>query len=112
VQVASPSGQVTPLTLDDSDLVWDTDRGFLFANYPPENVNTVPAKAGGRELVLNVDQDEHFMAWMRPFSKPGAPHHLTSRKLSGAHVIRCQDSARSETLLRACEVQRSLSRLA
>lgn len=65
-------GRPETLQLDDSDLVWDSDRGFFYASYDPANLNTIEALRGGRTVKGPVDEDEHFMAWMRPYSGPSA----------------------------------------
>ena len=59
------------VAVDDSDLVWETDRTF-FGNYASVNHNEIPALQGGAHLTLNVTQDEHFMEWMRPAAHPSA----------------------------------------
>ena len=76
------------LPVDGSDLVWDSDRGFLFANFTPVNVNTPLAQQqGGKELVVNVDENEPFMNWMRPYGKPGAhPPALARAACTGAQA--------------------------
>jgi hypothetical protein len=63
---------VEPLDLDESDLVWASDRDTLFGNYAAENHNTEPALRGGKELTTNISRDEHFMAWMRLSAHPSA----------------------------------------
>lgn len=60
------------LTLDQTDLVWASDRDTFFGNYAPINHNTIPEYRGGRELVKNISQDELFMGWMRPAAHPSA----------------------------------------
>ena len=72
VQRGGLGGRPETLQLDDSDLVWDSDRGFFYASYDPANLNTIEALRGGRTVKGPVDEDEHFMAWMRPYSGPSA----------------------------------------
>jgi hypothetical protein len=61
------------IVLDDSKLVWKTDRDTFFSNYSASNHNTIPSLRGGKQLTLGISQDEHFMAWMRPSAHPSAP---------------------------------------
>lgn len=56
--------------IDDSKLVWDSDRNNFFSNYTTENLNTITALRGGREITLPVNEDEHFMHWLRPAAHP------------------------------------------
>lgn len=72
VQRGGLGGRPEPIELDDSDLVWSSDRGFFYANYETTNLNTIPRLRGGRTVSVPVDQDEQFMAWMRPYSGPSA----------------------------------------
>ena len=63
---------LAPLVVDDSELVWDSDRDTLFGNYAAENFNTVESLRGGQALAVNISRDEHFMRWMRPSAHPSA----------------------------------------
>lgn len=60
------------IVVDSDELAWSTDRDSLFGNVEPLNHNTLPAFRGGKEMLLNVSQDEHFMVWMRPAAHSGA----------------------------------------
>jgi LEM3 (ligand-effect modulator 3) family / CDC50 family len=64
--------QRTLMKLDQSRLVWASDRDTFFGNYAPENHNTIPEFRGGRELTRNISKDELFMGWMRPAAHPSA----------------------------------------
>jgi hypothetical protein len=59
--------------IDSERLVWDTDRDNFFGSYIPENLNTLSALRGGKNITLPVNEDEHFMHWMRPAAHPSAP---------------------------------------
>jgi LEM3 (ligand-effect modulator 3) family / CDC50 family len=72
LQVSRGGAPDAPLAFDGSDLVWNTDRNELYAHSKPRNFNIVPAKRGGKVVTGPIDEDEHFMAWMRPYVKPGA----------------------------------------
>lgn len=61
------------IVVDDDELAWKSDRETLFGNFEPLNHNTIPAFRGGKELLLNISKDEHFMVWMRPAAHGGAP---------------------------------------
>lgn len=67
----SATAQLEEVEIDDSKLVWDSDRNNFFGNYETEHLNTLPEYRGGRETTLPVNQDEHFMHWMRPAAHPG-----------------------------------------
>eukprot|EP00892_Ulva_mutabilis_P006042 jgi/Ulvmu1/380/UM001_0387.1 len=57
---------IESIVVDSDRLAWSTDRQDLFGNYEPVNHNSIPAFRGGKEMLLNVSQDEQFMVWMRP----------------------------------------------
>ena len=80
-----------PVVLDDTDLVWSSDRDTFFGNFAAVNHNTIPALRGGMALTLNVSMDEHFMAWMRPAAHPGVPPvSLASRSLERVFPAQCR----------------------
>lgn len=60
------------IVVDDDELAWRSDRETLFGNFEPLNHNSIPAFRGGKELLLNVSRDEHFMVWMRLAAHAGA----------------------------------------
>ena len=74
--------------MQDSLIAWTNDRDHLYGNYLPVNWNNNPATRGGTNTtagnggpgVVPMDQNQHFMVWMRPSAQP------TTRKLWG--VIR------------------------
>lgn len=68
--------QLEDIEIDDKKLVWESDRNNFFGSYVPENLNTLAALRGGREISVAVNEDEHFMHWLRPAAHPGAPLHL------------------------------------
>ena len=59
------------LPVDDSELVWASDRETFFGDYVAENLNTVPGLEGGGALDSKVSQSEHFMEWMKLAAQPG-----------------------------------------
>jgi hypothetical protein len=63
--------------ISSKDISWKGDREFKFANYLPVGVNDDPATRGGREIQGTVQNDEHFIVWMRTASTK------TFRKLWG-----------------------------
>ena len=66
-----------PRAVSDKDISWKGDREFKFANYLPTRVNVDPATRGGKEIEGTVQEDEHFIVWMRTASTK------TFRKLWG-----------------------------
>lgn len=61
------------VVINDEQLVWDSDREDFFSDKPPENLNVLTDFRGGRMLddQVAINQDEHFMHWMRPAAHPG-----------------------------------------
>ena len=58
-----------PRAVSDKDISWkEADREFKFANYLPTRVNDDPATRGGKEIEGTVQEDEHFIVWMRTAS--------------------------------------------
>jgi hypothetical protein len=57
-----------PRAVSDKDISWKGDREFKFANYVPTHVNDDPATRGGKQIEGTVQEDEHFIVWMRTAS--------------------------------------------
>ena len=66
-----------PRAVSTKDISWKGDRKFKFANYVAKNVNEDPATRGGKKIEGTVQEDEHFIVWMRTASTK------TFRKLWG-----------------------------
>lgn len=66
-----------PRTVSTKDISWKGDRKFKFANYMAKNVNDDPVTRGGKKIEGTVQEDEHFIVWMRTASTK------TFRKLWG-----------------------------
>ena len=74
--------------MQDTDIAWSNDRNHLYGNYRPVNWNSIPSERGGtntsasavNSAVVPINQNQHFMVWMRPSATPAV------RKLWG--VIR------------------------
>jgi hypothetical protein len=84
--------------IDDAQLVWDSDREDFFSDEPPVRLNILPDLRGGRMLDPNVpiNQDEHFMHWMRPAAHPSTPwfpvpqhQRLSGMSVAGFAMNRC-----------------------
>jgi hypothetical protein len=73
--LATSSGSAVPI--DESNLAWSFDRNHLYGAVQPVNYNTYPAQRGGNTSVVDINQNEHLMVWLRPGAKP------TIRKLWG-----------------------------
>lgn len=71
-----------PLSIDENNIAWTSDVNDLFAEYDAVNFNTVPRYRGGGNLTVPVNQDQHFLVWMRVSARP------RTRKLWG--VVRQQ----------------------
>lgn len=65
------TAELEGIEIDQSNIVWDTDREDFFGNFETENLNTVSEHRGGREITVPVNQDEQFMHWLRPAAHPG-----------------------------------------
>lgn len=68
------------LVIEQDDIAWTSDVNDLFAEYDSQNFNTIPQYRGGGNLTVPVNQDQHFLVWMRVSARP------RTRKLWG--VIR------------------------
>eukprot|EP00243_Klebsormidium_subtile_P003049 TRINITY_DN1618_c0_g1_i1.p1 TRINITY_DN1618_c0_g1~~TRINITY_DN1618_c0_g1_i1.p1 ORF type:complete len:366 (+),score=111.67 TRINITY_DN1618_c0_g1_i1:150-1247(+) len=70
----SRNGNALPIT--QTGIAWKSDREDKFGAYTPQNFNTVPELRGGAPIggVNNntniVNQDEHFIVWMRVAALP------------------------------------------
>ena len=69
---ASDAASFDAIDIDNSRLVWDSDRDTFFGNYEASNLNTLPEFRGGAALRQNVSQSESFMEWERPAAHPSA----------------------------------------
>ena len=63
VQVSASGNSIA---IDDTDISWKSDRQKQLGPVSPQYFNTDPAVRGGAELTGLLDQDEHFIVWMRP----------------------------------------------
>ena len=55
--------------IDETKIAWPSDKKFKFGDFAPENMNTDAATRGGSVIQGNVDDDEHFITWMRMAAK-------------------------------------------
>ena len=58
------------LPVDSSKISWPTDSTFLYGNVTAENFNVYPEYRGGATVTKPLNQEEHFMVWMRLAAKP------------------------------------------
>jgi hypothetical protein len=70
MQDSTLPARLEAIEIDDNKLVWDSDRNNFFTDYKPINLNTLAELRGGREVTLPVNEDEHFMHWLRPAAHP------------------------------------------
>ena len=56
--------------MDETDISWKQDRDYKYAAIPAANFNTDPALRGGAAIPGYLNQDEHFIVWMRPATMP------------------------------------------
>ena len=59
-----------PVAIDESSIAWKNDAKRLFGSIPPFNFNDDPASRGGGTITGPLNQDQHFMVWMRPAARP------------------------------------------
>lgn len=93
-----------PLCFQESLVAWTDDRDHLYRNYAPQNWNNDPATRGGANTsatgvnaqVVNINQNQHFMVWMRPAAQP------TVRKLWGVIRQQLPRGARAPAASRGC----------
>ncbi|GMH42768.1 hypothetical protein BSKO_10687 [Bryopsis sp. KO-2023] len=58
------------LDIKSDSIAWESDVDHKFADYTPENFNTIESKRGGGEIQGSVRNDEHFIVWMRTAAMP------------------------------------------
>ena len=51
--------------IDETNISWKSDRKYRFGSYAAENLNDDAATRGGSPVSGNIDEDEHFVTWMR-----------------------------------------------
>jgi len=64
------ANESTPLPVDSSKISWPTDASFLYGNVTAENFNVYPQYRGGGTVTKPLNEEEHFMVWMRLAAKP------------------------------------------
>ena len=84
-----------PRAVSTKDISWKGDRKFKFANHVAKNVNEDPATRGGKKIEGTVQEDEHFIVWMRTAGLPNF------RKLYGK--IEGQPFSKGDTLVFSVE---------
>ena len=53
--------------MQDTNIAWSSDRNDgLYGTYEPTNFNSIAAYRGGGTISGNVNEDQHFLVWMRP----------------------------------------------
>ena len=62
--------------IDETGLAWAEDAKWLYSNSQGLNYNTDERwwLRGGGNLTGPMNQDEHFMVWMRPTANPDTYH--------------------------------------
>ncbi|CAL5228440.1 g11575 [Coccomyxa viridis] len=70
--VAGPGGVQTPVTLDQGHIAWQYDVDHLYGPVQPVNYNTEQEAAfrGGNTSEVVLNQNQHFIVWMRPAAQP------------------------------------------
>lgn len=58
------------IAVDENNIAWTSDINDLFADYDAVNFNTVPKYRGGGNLTVPVNQNQHFLVWMRVSARP------------------------------------------
>lgn len=62
-----PGAAASAVTLDETNIAWASDKNSLYGHYKPTNFNNIPQYRGGAAINgLYVNEDEHFLVWMRP----------------------------------------------
>lgn len=64
------NASLSPIFVDDSKISWPTDTSFLYGNVTAENFNIYPDSRGGGTVDKPLNQDQHFMVWMKLAAKP------------------------------------------
>ena len=53
--------------VQETNIAWASDKNSLYGHYKPTNFNNIPQYRGGATISgLYVNEDEHFLVWMRP----------------------------------------------
>ncbi|KAK9804360.1 hypothetical protein WJX72_009200 [[Myrmecia] bisecta] len=66
------------ISIDDSHIAWHYDQDTLYGHFQPVNYNNFTQFRGGNTTSTQfLDEDQHFIVWMRPAA------HKTFRKLYG-----------------------------
>jgi hypothetical protein len=55
--------------IDETNIAWPSDAKYKYGDYAPENMNTIADTRGGSTIQGNLDDDEHFITWMRIAAK-------------------------------------------
>eukprot|EP00238_Polyblepharides_amylifera_P011455 CAMPEP_0196576520 /NCGR_PEP_ID=MMETSP1081-20130531/5748_1 /TAXON_ID=36882 /ORGANISM="Pyramimonas amylifera, Strain CCMP720" /LENGTH=380 /DNA_ID=CAMNT_0041895139 /DNA_START=73 /DNA_END=1215 /DNA_ORIENTATION=- len=62
--------QAEPLAVDEKGIAWRSDVNEKFGHFKAENFNNIPEYRGGGTIDGYVDEDEHFIVWMRTATLP------------------------------------------
>jgi hypothetical protein len=57
------------LLLQDSNIAWSADRRYLYGAVDAINYNEIPDYRGGNGSDVPLNQNQHWMVWMRPAAK-------------------------------------------
>ena len=68
--VEEDGGGAKPLPVDSSSIAWKHDARHLFGPVPASNFNDDPATRAGGTVEGALNEDQHFMVWMRPAARP------------------------------------------
>lgn len=55
----------SPVAVNEKGIAWKSDLEYKFGSYNASNFNTDPATRGGGTITGPVDENEHFVVWMR-----------------------------------------------
>lgn len=59
-----------PLPIEETGIAWKADKEKKFASVMSTNFNTDPALRGGGTITGPLDEDEHYIVWMRTAPMP------------------------------------------